>query len=275
MVLARCAPLMSSSTSTTVRTWEQFQQRWDGVRNFLLADECVPFEFDMPPIDRVVAEMRGDELVRITPGTRGDRLHLDDTAAEFRRLPVEQAIETPFALAHFELGRFDAPGKFLHGFDARVMEPWRQGLAAAGFTFERCVPIIFMSGRRCATNYHMDISHVLAWQIFGQKRFCGLRDPERWAPHDARVKYKAGKFARPAELTEADSLCFDMGPGDVLWNVLLTPHWVEAGDEVALSVNISHSGVRYRGRLFRFEQELVDYRREQDELEAKAAKPGA
>jgi len=138
---------MSSSASTTVRTWEQFQQRWDGVRNFLLADACVPFEFDLPPIDRVVAEMRGDELVRITPGTRGDRLHLDDTAAEFRLLPVEQAIETPFALAHFELARFDAPGKFLHGFDARVMEPWRQGLAAAGFTVERCVPIIFMSGR--------------------------------------------------------------------------------------------------------------------------------
>jgi len=82
-------------------------------------------------------------------------------------------------------------------------------------------------------------------------------------------------LARPAELTDADALCFNMGPGDVLWNALLTPHWVEAGDEVALSVNISHSGVRYHGRLFRFEQELVDYRREQAELEAKVAKAGA
>jgi hypothetical protein len=56
-----------------------------------------------------------------------------------------------------------------------------------------------------------------------------------------------------------------MHPGDVLWNVLLTPHWVEAGEEVALSVNISHGGVRLHGKLFRHEQELEDHRRQQAE----------
>ena len=101
---------------------------------------------------------------------------------------------------------------------------------------------------------------MLAWQIYGTKRFCGLKDPNRWAPREVRVNYQAGQFARPSELTDADALCHAMRPGDALWNVLLTPHWVEAGDEVALSVNISHGGLRYRGKLSRNEQELVEHR---------------
>ena len=248
---------------TTVRTWDEFIQRWAGVHNFLLAGACVPFAFAMPPLERVVAELREDELARITPGTRGDRLNLDNTAADFRRLAVDRALETSFALAHFELARFDAPGKFLHGFGREVMTPWRQALQAAGFTYDRCSPIIFISGRHCATNYHMDFSHVLAWQIFGTKRFCGLRDPARWAPREARVTYRAGQLARPPDLTEADALCYDMGPGAVLWNALLTPHWVEAGGEVAMSVNLSHGGLRHGGKLCRHEEELVDFRRQQ------------
>ena len=36
-----------SPTSATVRTWDEFRQRWDGVHNFLLADACVPFAFAM------------------------------------------------------------------------------------------------------------------------------------------------------------------------------------------------------------------------------------
>jgi hypothetical protein len=249
-----------SPTSSTVRTWNEFQQRWDGVHNFLLAEACVPFAFQMPPLDRVVSEMRDDPQARITGGMRGDRLQLDTIAETFRGLPVERALETPFALAHFDLARFDAPGKFLHGFEQGVMGPWKQALAANGFTYDRCSPIIFISGRQCATNYHMDFSHVLAWQVYGTKRFCGLQDPDRWAPRETRVKYEAGKLARPVDLTEQDALCYAMRPGDALWNVLLTPHWVEAGEEVALSVNISHGGLRYRGKLSRNEQELVEHR---------------
>lgn len=248
-----------------VRTWADFRQRWDGRHNFLLAGDCVPLAFALPPLEQVVAELRADELARITPGARGDRLELSDMAAAFRALPIQEALKTPFALAHFQLPRFDAPGKFLHGFEQGVMEPWRQALHAAGFTFERCYPIIFISGQGCATNYHMDFSHVLAWQIYGRKRFCGLRDPDRWAPREMRVNYAAGKVARPAALTAADALCYDMGPGDMLWNMLLTPHWVEAGDGVALSVNLSHGGLRYQGRLCPFEQELVEHQRQLNE----------
>jgi hypothetical protein len=254
---------MHAPPVSTVRTWEVFQQRWDGVHNFLVADACVPFAYAVPPLERVVAELRDHAEVRITPGTRGDRLNLADTAAAFRALPVGRALETSFALAHFHLEPFDAPGRCLHGFFRQVMEPWQQALAAAGFTFERCYPIVFISGRHCATNYHMDFSHVLAWQVHGRKSFCSLRDPDRWAPREVRVNHRAGELTRPAELTAADVLCHDLQPGDVLWNALLTPHWVEAGEDVAMSINLSHRGVRYQGQLCRHEQELAAHRQAQ------------
>ena len=52
----------------------------------------------------------------------------------------------------------------------------------------------------------------------------------------------------PPEYDEADVLAYHMEPGDLLWNQLLTPHWVVAGeDQAAMSLNISHGLVRYRG----------------------------
>ena len=253
-------PDMALHAHTLVDTWQEFQKRWAGVQNFLMAGECVPFDFKLPPLARVVEELRADADARITPGTRSDRLELADVAAAFRALPVERALESSFALAHFQLARFDAPGKFLHGFTRAVMDPWQQALQANGFTFERCYPIIFISGKGCATNYHMDFSHVLAWQICGTKRFCGLQDPDRWAPREVRVDYKPEGFTKPAALTESDALCYEMRPGDVLWNALLTPHWVEAGAEVAMSINLSHGGIRYRGELCPHEAELMAHR---------------
>ena len=128
------------------------------------------------------------------------------------------------------------------------------------FTWERCYPIIFISGAGCSTNYHMDFSHVLAWQIYGAKRFCGLKAPGRWAPWKTRVNYKNYELTMPEAITPDDALCYDMKPGDVLWNALLTPHWVDASEGVAMSVNLSHGSIRLNGRLCPFEQELEDFR---------------
>jgi len=224
-----------------------------------MADECAPFDFEVPALDRVISELRDDEQLRITTGARGKRSKMEDVSAEFRAKPVEEAMEGPFALAHFKLSRFDEPGKFLHGFERKVLDPWRAGLRQVGFTFDRCYPIIFISGRNCATNYHMDLSHVVARQIYGRKRFCGLQDPQRWAPPELRMNCKGPGVSLPDELTEADTLCYDMSPGAVVWNAMLTPHWVEAGDEVAMSINLSHGGLRYQGQLCPHEQEHVDY----------------
>lgn len=244
----------------TIDTWSEFRDRWAGPHNFLIAGACVPFAFEMPTIAQVVDELRRDELVSIGSGAKGDRLDKADHAAAFRALPIDRAIDSPFSLAHYKLSRFDAPGKFLHGFKQRVLDPWQAALARHGFTWTRCYPIIFITGPGCATNYHMDYSHVLAWQIHGTKQFCGLREPDRWAPRESRVTYDPSKFAQPTNLDCRDAICYDMNPGAVLWNILLTPHWVEAGSTAAMSVNISHGGLRCHGRLSPNEFELEAHR---------------
>ena len=100
------------------------------------------------------------------------------------------------------------------------MEPWQHALKSAGFTWTRCYPILFISGPNCATNYHMDYSHVLAWQLYGTKRFSGLKDPERFAPLETRI-HSAG-ITKPDAIQDDDVLSYDLKPGDVLWNAFLT-----------------------------------------------------
>ncbi len=244
-----------------ISDFDEFARHWDGPLNFRLAAGMVEFDWAPPPLERAIEEFRRDEAVVLRPGARGDRLDLTPLAIDaFRALPMETVMEMPFSLAHFDLARFDAPKKCLDGFGARVLDPWRAALGRAGFTMERCYPIAFLSGGGCATNYHMDLSHVLAWQIHGVKRFCGLRDPDRWADRASRLSYDPKACAKPPGIREEDALCYDMRPGEMLWNVLLTPHWVEAGDEVAMSFNISHGGLRHHGRLSRNEEELEAYR---------------
>ena len=52
----------------------------------------------------------------------------------------------------------------------------------------------------------------------------------------------------------------EMGPGAVLFNKLLTPHWVDAvGDELSVSINISHGGLALRGELTQNEAELMQH----------------
>src|SRR5262245_49334768 len=107
--------------------------------------ECVPFAFDAPPLDRIVEEVRADEMASIGSGVKGSKLAQDDTSKAFRAMPIERAMESPFSLAHFKLSRFDAPGKFLHQFRERVLDPWQAALKGAGFTWDRCYPIVFIS----------------------------------------------------------------------------------------------------------------------------------
>lgn len=252
----------------TVSTWEDVCKYWNGPHNFLMTGACVPFSFDMPPIEQVIDEIRRDPDARILPGTKGDRLNLTDVAEDFRKVPIADTLHMQFQLSHFKLQNFYGPGQLFHGFEEQVMEPWEKALAAAGFTWTRCYPIIFISGPGSATNYHMDRSHVIAWQRHGIKRFIGLKDPGRWAPFEERI-LPGGAMKRPPGLTDDDALPYEMHPGDVLWNVLLTPHWVEATDHVAYSLNLSHGGLRRNNQLCRNEQELEDWQAKQEKKENK------
>lgn len=236
-------------------TWEQFRNLWSGTQNVRLTGECIPFSFDMPPLEVVVDE------VRRCPESR---LYLDHVAEPvkderrdaFAEMPIGEALATPFSLALFKLDALSGPGELFEGFEERVMDPWRSALSAAGFEWRRCYPIIFVSGANCSTDYHMDQSHVVAWQMFGTKRFCWLKDPERWAPREVRLD-RALHHTRPEGIEEAETVCFEMQPGDVLWNQILTPHWVEAPDGVSYSINLSHGGLRLNGTLCPFEEELA------------------
>ncbi len=84
----------------TVTTWEEVRQVWDGVLNFLMADECVPFSFDMPPVEQVIDEIRRDPDARIWRGARGDSLDQTDISESFRKLPIQRALVVDFANTH-------------------------------------------------------------------------------------------------------------------------------------------------------------------------------
>lgn len=248
----------------TAENWQDFQNLWDGPINFRINPAMLDFSFELPPLKDIVNEVRQDEHAIARHGRKGAVFNNQQLSIEaFRKIPIDELMTQPFALSHFKISRFDAPGKFLHGFGERVFRKWEKLLAEHDFTFERCYPIFFISGIGCATNYHMDFSHVLAWQIYGQKRFCGLRNPDQWADQAIRHNYHNFKPDKPKAIREEHSLCYDMRPGDLLWNTLLTPHWVEAGDEPAMSINISHGGLRYKGKLCPNEQQLEDFRNAQ------------
>lgn len=246
----------------TVATWDELAEAFHGMHNFLMTDACVPFAFDFPPIDELVDELRRDEQARITRGQAEVGIDGSDIREMFRDMPIADAMRQPFALAHFALDRFYGPGQAFYGFEQQVLDPWRAALRRAGFTWERCYPICFVSGAHCMTGYHMDFSHVIAWQTHGTKRFIGYREPDRWAPRAARHDFMARGYdglAHPCGLTAKDELTYMMNPGDVLWNIILTPHRVVAGDTPACSINLSHRGVRLNGRLCDLEQERYDW----------------
>lgn len=244
----------------TVSTARDFQREWQHNLNFLLSGECVPFTFEFPSAAEIVERLRFDSDARIQQGGYQGAKDTTDIRAQFQALPIDAALKTRFSLAHFKLDRFFGRGDILAGFDERVMAPWCEFLRRNGFEWERCYPILFISGPNTGTHYHMDFSHVLAWQIHGTKIFSGLCDPDRFEPIERGVqkKYHEG-LKMPAGIGPDDVLAYTMKPGDVLWNQLLTPHWVDATNEVAVSVNISHGMLRHNGRLCPNEQRLEEW----------------
>jgi hypothetical protein len=222
-----------------------------------MAGECVPFALDLPPLEVMVDIARRDPAARVFPGTRGDALLLTSIREEFLALPIDRAVRSPFQLSHYQLANFIGPGKLLEGFEEGYLRPLTEALRSRGFTWDRMKPYFFISGPGCATNYHIDRSHVLAWQCHGTKVFSGLRDPDRWCPRDLRMRYETDAIRKPPELREKDVLTYEMKPGAVLWNCILTPHWVDATDQAALSINTSFRGLRRHGELCPHETELA------------------
>jgi len=241
------------------KTSDDFYQLWNQDINFLLDPELLRFDMKMPSAEEIVDILRKDPDARVQfLSDEVSEFEQNALSEEFNSAKIEKAAEMSFSLAHFYLQNFYGAGKFLEDFQKKVMIPWRTFLTQLGFTWQRCYPIIFISGKGGSSSYHVDISHVLAWQVHGVKNFNGFKDPEAVLSTDKSVNERKDiRQINPPEHNEADVLSYAMQPGDILWNQLLTPHWVVAGDdEIAVSINISHGGVSYAGAFCPREQAL-------------------
>ncbi|MBN60504.1 MAG: hypothetical protein CME20_04015 [Gemmatimonadetes bacterium] len=228
----------------TIATFSEFGRALNSKVARRTVGEVFPCQFDPPDLSRVVDEARNHPKTRIAQGKRGDRLtqSLAEAEADFRALPLDEAVAAPIHLSLFELGPLRERGGALAGVVEQVYLPlvdlWRE----RGISWQKVYPILFLSGPGCATNYHWDPSSVLIVQLYGRKRFHSLQDPLRWCPdgvadrgHDAMV--------RPETLADEDILTCELGPGDAVWSPNRAPHWVDAYDETAFTLSIAFSDI--------------------------------
>jgi len=252
-----------------VKSWSEFREKWQARQNFLLADEVFPFRFEPPPLAEVIEAVRRNERARIVTGRRADKSEATSTTSStylaFRDLPIDEAVHAQVQLSHFELNEFTEKGQVFERLKD-ILERWYAALTSHGFSWSRSERAMFLSGPHSNTNYHFDSSYVLAWQIQGRKRFCFTKDPERWCNADVRRRQadRYDQMTRPTGLGPNDIVEVEMKPGDVLWNVMLTPHWVYSLDESAYSFNVTHWGLRRDGELSPIDRELDDIHRERE-----------
>lgn len=234
----------------TVTDWEQFRQHWGGLHNFLLGgDISADFDYPLPPLERIIDEVRQAPDAIVRGGVKSDVFDLTDIKAEFIRQPLAEALQRRFVLAHFRLHPcLSGRGQVFEGIDKRWVEPWRRKLREHGFEFGSVFAILFASGPNSASNYHLDITHQLAWQRYGTKHFTGLKDPDRWTTREQRGRCELKGTVKPDGITAADVYTIEQPPGSLLWNAHTTPHWVETFDACAVTLTLVHQELRLNGQ---------------------------
>jgi hypothetical protein len=241
---------------STVSTAAEFQRTWDARVNFLMADECVPFSFTFPSTREIVERLVAEER---TTGITGQLRKTGDggnAMEQFRGMSFDELMETSFQFRFPDVTLLDGPGDLFAGFTEEVLDPWKRFLLDNGFTWDRCYALARVSGPNTCTGYHMDRSNVLFWNVRGRKAFHGFSDPDRWVPLEQATMSRKEQVM-PEGLSEGDVLSYEVGDDVLLWNHLLTPHWVDA-PELTFGINFSHGGLRHNGRLCRYEQYLYD-----------------
>ena len=253
-----------------VNSFEEFRSHWGGIHNFLIEEGVIPLTYDPPPLDDLLDLLRTDPDSRFLQGTP-DVNNFDRAPApeEWKSIPIEDFANKPFGLGHFDISKFDYPGGPLDGFNEGVTRPLRDAFEREGFTFSDWFkPYIFSNGPGCCSTYHMDFSHVLAWQQYGIKHFCSFRDPDRYATPRERRGYMdldvSERPGMPDAFDKTDVVDHKMEPGSLLWNAFNTPHWVCAGDSASLSINISFRGLRLKGTVCAREAEVDLWREEKE-----------
>ena len=240
----------------TITTTAEFLQNWDSRVNFLMEDECVPFSYEFPSTEEIVERLVAEEKTTgITGRVRatGDR---ENAIEEFRGMSFDALMATSFQLRYPDVTILDKPGDIFAGFSERVLVPWKRYLLEHGFTWDRCYALARVSGPNTCTGYHMDRSNVLFWNVRGRKIFHGFSEPDKLVPLERANDPREAQIM-PEGLVYEDLLSYEVCDNALLWNHLLTPHWVYAPD-LTFGINFSHGGLRHNGRLCRYEQHLYD-----------------
>ena len=250
-----------------VTSWQEFREKWAGGekrQNFLLRGEMFPFRFAPPPLENVIEALREEPSTRILKGFSHTEF-LNEPFPEFRDFPIAEARQSSANVAHFDACRFAGPGGVFEGLNS-IFDQWYQSLSKHGFSWneEAAQRAFFYSAPHCATGYHFDSSYVLVCQVVGRKRFCWLKEPDRWCSREVLQECadNYGLMKRPEGITPDDVIECEMKPGDVLWNILLTPHYVYALDEPTYSFNLTHFDLRCDGELSPADEMLQEIRHE-------------
>ena len=232
-----------------VGEWNKFHQQWGGLHNFLLDSRLTEFNYEFPPLERIIEEVRHDSHAIVRSGIKGDAFDLTEIKEAFLKLPLVEAMRSRFVLAHFGLHpHLTGQGQVFEGIDEKWVEPWRKRLVEHGFSFERVYAILFASGPHSASNFHMDKTHQLAWQGYGIKHFHGLHDPDKWTTAQERAACDL-TMVKPDGIGDADVHTIVQPPGSQLWNTVAIPHWVETYDECAATLTLVHDDLRLHGEL--------------------------
>ncbi|HAA73557.1 TPA: hypothetical protein DCE37_00335 [Candidatus Latescibacteria bacterium] len=245
-----------SSPHHTIRTTADFLQNWDSRNNFILADECIPFSFSFQSTEEIVNCLLEEKSTTAIIGQMRETGDRENIIERYRGKTFRDLEGQSFQFRYPDVTVLDRPGGIFVGFVQQVLDPWKQYLLDNDFEWDRCYALARVSGPNTCTGYHMDRSNVLFWNVRGRKHFHGFTDPDRWAPIE-RVSEKRAEQILPEEASEDDILTYDVGEDQLLWNHLLTPHWVDA-PELTFGINFSHGGLRHKGRLCRYEEHVYE-----------------
>ena len=240
----------------TVSTTAEFLRTWDSRINFILNGACVPFSFAFPSTERIVERLLEEDLTTAIIGQSRDTSERQNVIEDFRGMSHDDLMAQSFQFRYPDVTVLDRPGDLFEGFTEQVLIPWKQHLLDNGFEWDRCYALARVSGPNTCTGYHMDRSNVLFWNVRGRKVFHGFCEPDRWAPIKRAID-KSASQVMPENVLDEDVLSYQVGDNQLLWNHLMTPHWVDA-PELTFGINFSHGGLRHKGRLCRYEQHLYD-----------------
>ena len=243
-----------SGTNHTISTSADFVANWDSRINFLMEGECVPFTYDFASTEAIVARFLQAEATTAIIGQLRETGDSRNIIEDFRGSTLSDLEGQSFQLRFPDVTLLDQPGDLFEGITEQVIVPWKQFLWENDFEWDRCYALGRVSGPGTCTGYHMDRSNVLFWNVRGRKLFHGFRDPARWVPIEKATQSRAEQIM-PEDANAEDILTYEVGDNELLWNHLLTPHWVDAPD-LTFGINFSHGGLRHKGRLCQYEDHV-------------------